>query len=122
MMYNGSQLWVRSSRLTNGSPRLEANGQVRTGDLQLTNVVGTATNIENPTETSDPTASGVSARLRRIDLRATAATLSVSSENGISLVMPRGQRAGVGVDVENATFVFPSPRMRVQTQHHLSDV
>ncbi len=112
LMYNGSQLWVQSSRLADGSPAFE-NGFLRTGDLRLTDVVGTATNFEIPPETSDPSASGVSARLRRVDFRAAAATLTVSRETGISLVMPREQRATVGVQVENATFVFPSPRMSV---------
>ncbi len=120
LLYNGSQLWVRSSRLSNGAPRLEANGQVRTGDLPLTDIVATATNFEIPPETSDPTASGVSATLRRLDLRAPAATLSVSQENGIGLVMPPDRRATVGVEVENATFVFPSPRMSVQIRNALS--
>ncbi len=113
MLYNGSQVYVEQSRLTNGSLQLDPAGGLRSA-MQLTDVQASATNIEIPAESNDPAASGVAAHLRQIDIRAPAATLNVTPDTGIQLTTPPTNRASVAAVADRASFVFPSPRMHVQ--------
>lgn len=115
MLYNGSQVYVESSRLTNGSLQMEG-GVIRSA-MQMTDVRASATNIEIPAESNDPAASGVSAHLRQIDISAPAATLSVTPNEGIRLTTPANNRARVAAVADRASFVFPSPRMHVQVEN-----
>lgn len=103
-----SQIYLERATVRDGAFELTANSEVIARLPQLTNVRGAVTDLNVPREGQGP--GGLSANIKRVNFEGDALDISVSPQDGVSLLTTPGRAVRVWGGL-SGNAGFPSPRL-----------